>query len=64
MKWIINASFSLIVSQFEEDKNEDKACEMYERILKIDPGHEAAKEAHYNLRGLEQDAQELGVDIR
>ena len=37
---------------------------MYERILKIDPGHEAAKEAHYNLRGLEQDAQELGVDIR
>merc|ERR1712193_465594 len=51
-------------SQFEEDKNEDKACEMYERILKIDPGHEAAKEAHYNLRGLEQDAQELGVDIR
>jgi len=50
--------------QCEESKEEDKAVEAYERVLKMEPNHEKAKDAIYNLRGLAKDAEDLGIDIK
>ena len=53
-----------LTSQCEESKEEDKAVEAYERVLKMEPNHEKAKDAIYNLRGLAKDAEDLGIDIK
>lgn len=60
----INYFFFPLTSQCEESKDEDKAVEAYERVLKMEPNHEKAKDAIYNLRGLAKDAEELGIDIK
>ena len=56
--------FFPLTSQCEESKEEDKAVEAYERVLKMEPNHEKAKDAIYNLRGLAKDAEDLGIDIK
>ena len=69
--YLLNEIFALnkllifpLTSQCEESKEEDKAVEAYERVLKMEPNHEKAKDAIYNLRGLEKDAEDLGIDIK
>ena len=36
----------------------------YERILKINPDHDNAREAIDSIRGLAKDAEEFGIDLK
>ena len=48
----------------EEENKEDDAVATYERILKINPEHEKAREAIDSIRGLARDAEEFGIDLK
>ena len=48
----------------EEDNKEESAVATYERILKINPDHDNAREAIDSIRGLAKDAEEFGIDLK
>ena len=48
----------------EEENKEDDAVATYERILKINPEHDKAREAIDSIRGLARDAEEFGIDLK
>ena len=48
----------------EEENKEEDAVATYERILKINPEHEKAREAIDSIRGLARDAEEFGIDLK
>lgn len=57
------SKISWLREQEEENKEED-AVATYERILKINPEHEKAREAIDSIRGLARDAEEFGIDLK
>ena len=61
--WKYFAENSILREQEEEEK-EEAAVTTYERILKINPEHENAREAIDSIRGLARDAEEFGVDLK
>lgn len=48
----------------EDDGKEDEAVKIYERILKINPQHSEAQNAIKSIKGIHQEAQELGIDLK
>ena len=58
---LLNISF---LREQEEEEKEEAAVATYERILKINPEHENAREAIDSIRGLARDAEEFGVDLK
>ena len=67
LKYFFMAYFQCFIFWFreqEEDNKEESAVATYERILKINPDHDNAREAIDSIRGLAKDAEEFGIDLK
>ena len=52
------------ISEYEDDSKEEDAIKTYERVLKINPNHTEAQDALKNIKGLPDEAEELGIDLK